>query len=569
MRNRVFRRGHPLVLACALLLAWAPAATASKTQESAFQDDNALIFNTPEGTTQTLDTLATLGVERIRVSVFWATVAPEAKAQTRPAFDATDPAAYPPGSWNRYDQVVRLAGARGIAVNFNITSPAPLWATGDAPREDIANTFDPDPREFAQFVQAVGARYSGTFLAPSASSRAAVPRDNPPLCALLGNCPPATPAAPAGEPLPRVSYYSVWNEPNQPGWLTPQWVSGPGGAMAEASPRIYRTLVDAAFTGLQASGHGGDTILVGETAPKGLNRRGTTTAIKALHFLRQLYCVDDRLRPLAGEAASVRGCPAVPRDFPAAHPGLFAATGYAHHPYELIKAPNVLPRDPDFITIANLPRLSATLRRIFSVYGKPVARPPLYLTEFGYNTTPPNPAGVTLRKQAAYLDEAEFVARENPDVRTLTQFLLVDDAPRPGRNGVTVGYGATFQTGLRFLDGRDKPSLAAYELAVHLPKTTVRRGQKLRVWAFVRPGRRLAGRQRVAIQLRSGKRVRTLRTALTEPGRGLIDLRLALPASGSLRLTWRDPRNGATVVSRAVTVRVKRAKRVEPRRAMR
>ncbi len=563
MHHLVPLRARPLVLACVLLLAWAPAATASGTQESAFQDDNALIFNTPEGTAQTLDTLATLGVERVRVSVFWATVAPAAQEQTRPAFDATDPAAYPPGIWNRYDQLVRLAGARGIAVNFNVTSPAPLWATGEAPRADIANTFDPEPQQFAQFVQAVGTRYSGTYRVPAATPRAA-PRDNPPLCTLLGNCPPATPA-PAGEPLPRVSYFSIWNEPNQPGWLTPQWVSGPRGGMAEASPRIYRSLVDAAFAGLQASGHGGDTILVGETAPKGLNRRGTTTAIKALHFLRQLYCVDDRLRPLTGEAAAVRACPPVPGDFPAAHPGLFAASGYAHHPYELIKAPNVRPSDPDFVTIANLPRLSTTLRRIFGVYGKATARPPIYLTEFGYNTTPPNPAGVTLRQQAAYLDQAEFIARENPAVRTLTQFLLVDDAPRPGRNGVTVGYGATFQTGLRFLDGRDKPSLAAYELALHLPKTVIRRGQKLRVWGLVRPGRRLGGRQRVTIQLRSGARMRILRTTLAQPGRGLVDVRLAVPASGSLRLTWRDPRSGRTVVSRAVSVRVKaRRSRAKP-----
>ena len=556
-------RLRPLLAALLLTACAVPAtAGASRTQESSFQDDNSLIFNTTTGTVRTLDAMRTLGVDRIRVSVFWATVAPQKQAQERPAFDATDPAAYPPGSWDRYDQVVRLATERGIAVNFNITSPAPLWATGDAPREDILNTWNPDPGEFAKFVQAVGTRYSGTYGVPAAP--AAVRQANPPGCALFDRCPPVPPTPPGGPPLPRVDYYSIWNEPNQAGWLTPQWTEGPSGGFVESSPRIYRGLVDAAFTGLQASGHGSDTILVGETAPKGLNRRGPTTAMKSLRFVRQLYCVNDALKPYSGEAAKVRGCPETAGDvaaFPAAHPGLFSASGYAHHPYELVSAPNVRPRDREFITIANLSRLSSTLKRIFTTYGRATGGVPLYLTEFGYNTSPPNPAGVSLRNQAAYLDQAEFISSGNPLVRTLTQFLLVDDAPRPGRNGVKAGYGATSQTGLKFLNGKKKPSFAAYELALHVPRTTIRRGSRLRVWGLVRPARQLGRRQRVAIQLRApGRKRRTVRTVTTRSGRGILDVRVSIPRSGgSLRLVWRDPRGKKpTVISRSVAVRVKR-----------
>lgn len=558
------RRVRLLPLICMLLLAAPAGAGAASAQESTFQDDNSLIFNTTAGTTRTLDTLQKLGVDRVRVSVFWATVAPDSSSQTRPAFDAKDPAAYPPGSWNRYDQVVRLAGARGIAVNFNITSPAPLWATGDAPRADIANTFEPDPQEFATFVQAVGTRYSGTYGAPlTTTTRAAVTRQNPPFCVLLNTCPPSTPA-PSGDPLPRVDYFSIWNEPNQPGWLTPQWIAGEQGDFVEASPRIYRGLVDAAFTGLQASGHGSDTILIGETAPKGLHTRGTTTAMKALRFIRQVYCVDEALHPFSGAAARVRGCPETAGDiaaFPAAHPGLFTATGYGHHPYELTFAPDVRLKDPDYATIANLPRVSSTLRRIFTRYGRGNAGLPLYLTEFGYNTTPPNPAGVSLREQAAYLNHAEFIARQNPAVRTFAQFLLVDDAPRRGRDG-KVGYGASFQTGLKFRNGTRKPSFTAYQLPVWLPKASVTRGGKLRVWGLVRPARQLGGRiQRVAIQLRSGGKRRTLRTVMTRRGSGVLDVKVKLPASGSLRLAWRDPRAKAVTVSRSVQVQVRRARR--------
>ncbi len=550
---------------CLLALAFTPSvAGASAGQESGFQDDNSLIFNSTAGTTKTLDTLRQLGVNRIRVSVFWATVAPEPDSQTRPAFDATNPAAYPPGSWARYDQVVRLARARGIAVNFNITSPAPLWATGDAPRPDIAKTWEPDAQEFGRFVQAVGTRYSGTYGAPPSttvrSGRAEL-RESPPLCVLLGNCPatepgPGSPGA-DDKPLPRVSHYSIWNEPNQPGWLTPQWTAGPGGSYVEAAPRLYRDLVDAAFAGLHATGHGHDTFLVGETAPKGLNQRGTTRAIKALRFIRALYCVDSRLRPLLGSSAELRGCP-VSGDrtaFPKAHPGLFAATGYAHHPYELTFAPDRRPRDRDYVTIANLPALSTTLRTIYGRYGRRTASgPALYLTEFGYNTNPPNRAGVSLGKQAAYLNQAEFIARSSPRVRTLTQFLLLDDAQRPGRDGTT-GTSATFQTGLAFIDGRRKPSFDAYRLPLWVPQTRVRRGTKLRVWGLVRPARALGGKaQRVKISLTSGGRRRTLKTVSTRRSSGILDVRVTLPRSGTLRLSWVDPRSGRAVSSRAVTV---------------
>jgi hypothetical protein len=490
----------------------------------------------------------------VRVSVFWATIAPDPASRTHPSFDASNPAAYPAGAWNRYDQLVRLAQARGIGVNFNITSPAPRWATAaDPPRDDIAATWQPDPKELAKFVQAVGARYSGTYR-PTATGTATV-RQNPPLCSLLGTCPPVPPP-PTGEPLPRVDYYSIWNEPNQPGWLTPQWVEGSAGDFAEASPRIYRGLVDAAYTALQQTGHGGDTILVGETAPKGVPAQGTTRAMTPLRFVRALYCVGDNLRPLEGAAAKVRGCPETAdaaAGFPDAHPALFQATGFAHHPYELYARPATRPRDPDYVTIAVLPRLEKTLARIFSAYGRDRPVLPLYLTEFGYNTDPPNPTGVTLRSQAAFLNQAEYMARTDPAVQTLTQFLLVD-AKRPTASAADgAGYATTFQTGLKFVNGKRKPSYDAYALPVFLPRTTQARGGKLRVWGLVRPAHRLRATQKVAIQLRTGNRLRTLLTVRTRRLSGVLDVHVRIPARGSLRLVWHSGKR--VQVSRSVAVR--------------
>lgn len=512
------------LLLCALALAPASAG-ASGRQDSTFQDDNLLLFNSPEGTARTLDTLKDLGVDRVRVSVFWRSVAPSNESPTRPDFDAADPAAYPDSAWVPYDRVVREAAARQIAVYFNPTSPAPNWATGTPERPDIDETFNPDAAEFGQFVRALGTRYSGSYLG-----------------------------------LPRVDYWGIWNEPNQPGWLTPQWVPAPGpgspGRMVEAAPRIYRALFDAAYAALAATGHGSDTILIGETAPKGLNVQGTTRAIKAGRFIRRLYCLNDVLLPLTGTAAEEQGCPTADptRAFPAAHPGLFAATGYAHHPYELVFSPSRKPTDPDFLTVANTPRLSQLLARAFARYGRrgqgPRGAVPLYLTEFGYQTNPPDRFGVTPVRQQAYLDEAEYKTAKNPNVRTLSQFLLLDD--------VDIGRG--FQSGLLFRDGRPKPAFATYRMPVHLPGRRPNRRGRLRVWGMVRaaaPGER----PRVTVQARRGSRGgwRTVRTVTPAGTRGYLETTVRVGrGAGAVRLVTKiaDRRTPGTRPALDVSSRV-------------
>jgi len=62
-----------LIILGLLLVVLPSAASASAGQESTFQDDNLLLFRGAETTTRTLDTLRGLGVDRVRVSVFWPT----------------------------------------------------------------------------------------------------------------------------------------------------------------------------------------------------------------------------------------------------------------------------------------------------------------------------------------------------------------------------------------------------------------------------------------------------------------------------------------------------------------
>ncbi len=87
--------------------------------------------------------------------------------------------------------------------------------------------------------------------------------------------------------------------------------------------------------------------------------------------------------------------------------------------------------DPNFAPLADLSRLEAVLDRAFTTYG--VSRKlPLYLTEYGYETNPPDPfRGVAPKRQSLYLNEAQYLAAQDPRVRSLAQFLLYDSAPNP------------------------------------------------------------------------------------------------------------------------------------------
>ena len=107
-----------------------------------------------------------MGVDRVRVSVVWSLLAPNATANRKPKFDATNPAAYPAGAWARYDFIDLVAHKLGIGVYFQPTAPAPNWATTPVPNHQgfrFANNIN--GTLYGQFVQAVGKRYSGHYLA--------------------------------------------------------------------------------------------------------------------------------------------------------------------------------------------------------------------------------------------------------------------------------------------------------------------------------------------------------------------------------------------------------------------
>ena len=504
------------VLAAVALSLGAAPAVASPGQESSFQDNTLLLADLPH-LQQTLQTLKLLGVEPLRITVEWSAIAPD--TPTKPAgFAGADPASYAAANWAPYDAIATEAPRFGMGVNFDLTGGAPRWAVGRAPAASMASVWYPSAAEFGAFVKAVATRYSGSYTPQGA-----------PL------------------PLPRVSYWSIWNEPNVgSSSLSPQVVHG-----VEVAPRLYRGLVDAAYRSLQQAGHGRDTILVGELASTGHIDPGLELGMQPLRFLRALFCVDANYRPLRGSAAAARGCPSDAtgsRRFAAQHPALFNATGWSHHPYHLTMAPDAAspPEDPDWVTFADLPKLEHALDRVQRVYGSH-RRYSIYLTEYGFETDPPKPdfATVTPAQQARYLNQAEYMAWRDPRVAVLSQYLL-RDAPPGGGSPVS-----SFASGLEFLDGAQKASFAAYRLPIWLPQAHGSPGQSLEVWGSARAARLYpsAAARRVAIQL-NGHTVRSV--TVTNP-RGYFDVHVKFPRSGNVRLAWTDP-HGSTVYSRSVAL---------------
>jgi hypothetical protein len=478
--------------------------------------------------------LRSLGVDRVRVFVPWGelpgrpSIAPDPLSSKPPAgFDGANPAAYPPTSWQLYDTIDRDAAETGVGLYFELGPPPPLWASGPgAPAGTTPHPqWRPSAGQFGLWVHAMGDRYSGRYTPPGSSA-----------------------------PLPRIDFWGIWNEPNYGVDLAPQAIDD---SRVEASPAVYRAMADAAWSALHATGHGSDTILIGELAPRGItvgnNQPGNFSGMVPLRFVRALYCVDASFGRLRGSPAAARGCPATAAGsaaFERQNPALFQATGLAIHPYPQSFAPNVsTPNEPDYADVPALGHLESTLDRALGAYGSR-RKLPLYSTEYGYKTNPPYPGGVPLATAARYLNWAEYLSWKDPRVRSYDQYLLTDP---PGTSE------SQFATGIEFASGARKPSFYAYRMPLYLPSTSFSSGRPLEVWGCVRPAgyaRRQTGRsQRAQIQFqRSGRGLfKTVGSVPIKDPHGYFDVLRRFAGSGAVRIRW-APSTGSALFSRAVEI---------------
>lgn len=513
------RRALPLLLLL-LTCAVAPAAAqANPSQVSIMLDDDQLLYRGDDARDFALQRMKDLGVDYARVSVLWSVAAQNARKtkRQRKTFRGQDPSTYPLGNWDRYDRLVRAAQRIGIGVYFNVTGPGPSFGHARAPRAERANqrTWKPKAKEFGKFVRAVGVRYSGTY------------RDE----------------NDTGQPLPRVSFWSIYNEPNQGGWLTPQY-ERIGGKRIATSPIMYRDLWYEGRRSLDITGHGADAVLIGETAPLGSSGTTSKSPIRPKRFIRELFCVKSNGRRYTGRAAKDRRCSTLNRI------KTFKTTAWAHHPYTKKLPPNKRDASRDSISMANVSDLGGLLDQMAKRTKRIPARTNTIMTEFGYETDPPDPfSGVSLEDQAAFINEGDKLAYDDPRIIGQTQFLLKDVEPVKGVSKRSKRYWFTYQSGLFNIDGTPKPALAAYTL----PLVATPAGANMNLWGQLRflPN---GTQSSVSLQFRPEGATDFAQVGDPVPVTdqlGFFSADRPAPSSGAWRAVWSGP-GGATIVSREV-----------------
>jgi hypothetical protein len=305
-------------------------------------------------------------------------------AKTRPAAP-TDPFD-PSYEFDDIDESVRAAQQNDQEVILTI-SGTPRWANGGK----TPNVMPRRVADFTSFARAIASRYSGRF-----------------------------------EGYPFVRFWSVWNEPNLQGFLTPQF-NAQGKSIAPAN---YAKLAAAAYAGIKA-GNPPAKVAIGETSARGSDK---PNGIRPTHspgkFAELVAKANPRLK--------------------------FDA--WSHHPYptrptappsQVVKWPNV--------SLVSLPKFDDNLKTWFKRRSVPI-----WVTEYGYETRPEDQLGIPYSTQAANIQRAMSITAGYPFVAMFIWFVYQDDQGQPWDSGVYTAPGnpkgpspARFSTSARPLDARN------------------------------------------------------------------------------------------------------------------
>ena len=217
--------------------------------------------------------------------------------------------------------------------------------------------------------------------------------------------------------LPFVGYYSLWNEPNLNEFLAPTFRNG-----KPASPAIYAQMARAAYAGVKV-GNPRALLAIGETSPRGRDKPSSSPKT-----------VQDTLSPgTFARLVSQAPGPRVRFDAWAQHPYSDLGQG----PLQKVRFPNV--------DLPQLPTFEKGLDKWFKRKGTPI-----WITEYGFQTKPGQPKGVTEAQQVAYMRQAFAIARKDQRVKMFVWFIFRDDPT------------SAWHSGLLNEDSTPKPSLQAF-----------------------------------------------------------------------------------------------------------
>ena len=275
---------------------------------------------------------------------------------------------------------------------------------------------------------------------------------------------------------PWVKKWTIWNEPNQPRWLRP------------GTPRLYVTrLLNPAYTALHRE-IPGVQVGAGGTAP-----RAGTGGMSPLAWLDGLHAAHARF------------------------------DAYSHNPYPLSPQETPYSGACSHCTTVTLATLTRLITKLDGYFGKK----PIWLTEYGYQTNPPDTNfGVSWAKQALYVSESALRAYQLPQVTVLIHYLYRDE-PDLG----------AWQSGLQTGNGKKKPSFEAFRL----PFAEVSDESNLTtLWGQIRTG---SGQRSYVLQQLVGGRWKTVGGTRKTNAAGFFQV--SVDAGKGARFRFQSPRDKA------------------------
>jgi hypothetical protein len=257
---------------------------------------------------------------------------------------------------------------------------------------------------------------------------------------------------------------------------------------------------------------------MGDLLPFARSGKTYPARVSPLKFLRELACVNDSYKPYRGAAAAARGC---------TNYQPLPGTGVSYHPYTLAQGPDALTPLKDDATINDLTRIDRTLRKLSRRFVD--HKLPIWSTEFGFQTDPPDPFASPVALVPRFMSESEWLAYHDQRVKSYAQYPLSDDSTA-GR-GLSRFHG--FQSGID--SSSNRPKKFVYQ-AFQTP-LFVRLVSRSSVEVF--GGVRVASGGTALLQTATGSRYSTLATVTLNP-RGYFDrnFRVSRAASRKFRLVF-------------------------------
>jgi hypothetical protein len=206
---------------------------------------------------------------------------------------------------------------------------------------------------------------------------------------------------------PFVRFFGIWNESNLGNFLAPQF----NAKGTIVSPANYAKLAAAGYAGLKA-GNGTALVAVGETSSHGRDKpkRGTTDTVAPATFMKGVAKANKKLK--------------------------FDAWAHHPYPYPVSLAPTQKVRYPN-VMLSTMPQFEKDLDQAFGRQNIPV-----WITEYGHETKPGEPQGVTEAQQAQYLPQAISIAKKDPRVAMFVWFTFRDSPGNPWQSGLYRPTGA-------------------------------------------------------------------------------------------------------------------------------